>query len=107
MRLAVLGKRVHVGPDEFRDMADRCHLFSGLDVKDAPAVGPHELFEVVPLDDDAVGLRALSNGKFARVRAPGRRGGLGRALDGGVRLAAARAGRAVSITKRAEAVGAG
>ena len=66
-----LGKRVHVGPDEFRDMADRCHLFSGLDVKDAPAVGPHELFEVVPLDDDAVGLRALSNGKFARVRAPG------------------------------------
>ena len=38
-----LGKRVHVGPDEFRDMADRCHLFSGLDVKDAPAVGPHEL----------------------------------------------------------------
>ena len=25
----------------------------------------------MPLDDDAVGLRALSNGKFARVRAPG------------------------------------
>ena len=48
-----LGKRVHVGPDEFRDMADGATC-SGLDVKDAPAVGPHELFEVVPLDDDAV-----------------------------------------------------
>ena len=68
--VARLGKRVHVGPDEFRDMSDRCHFFSGLDVSDAPSVGPHELFELVPLDDDAMGLRALSNGKFARVRAP-------------------------------------
>ena len=54
MRLAA-GQARPRRPGRIRDMADRCHLFSGLDVKDAPAVGPHELFEVVPLDDDAMG----------------------------------------------------
>jgi hypothetical protein len=66
------GRVVHVGPDEFRDMSDRCHAFSGLDVDAAPDVGPQAIFEVVHLDGDegSVGLRALSNGKFARVKAP-------------------------------------
>mmetsp|Transcript_16097 Transcript_16097/g.48012 ORF Transcript_16097/g.48012 Transcript_16097/m.48012 type:complete len:522 (-) Transcript_16097:1645-3210(-) len=66
------GRRVHVGPDEFRDMSDRCHAFSGVDVQDTEKAGPQALFEVVHLDGDeaSVGLRALSNGRFARVRAP-------------------------------------
>ncbi|KAJ1460573.1 hypothetical protein M885DRAFT_478118 [Pelagophyceae sp. CCMP2097] len=60
---------VHVGPDAFRDMADRCHVFSALEEKD---VGPHAIWEIVQLDEDdgAVALRSFSNGKFARVQAP-------------------------------------
>lgn len=60
---------VHVGPDEFRDMNDRCRAFSSLDAK---LVGPHALWEMVPLggDDGFVGLRSMSNGKFLRVKAP-------------------------------------
>lgn len=66
------GKLVHVGPDEFRDMSDRCHAFSGYEAAAPDAVGPQLVFEVVHLDGDegSVGLRALSNGKFARVKAP-------------------------------------
>jgi len=66
------GKAVHVGPDEFRDMGDACRVFSGLDVADARDVGPQSVFEIVSLDGegDAVGLRSLSNGRFARVKAP-------------------------------------
>lgn len=60
---------VHVGPDEFRDMNDRCRAFSSLNAK---LVGPHALWEMVPLggDDGFVGLRSVSNGKFLRVKAP-------------------------------------
>lgn len=59
---------VQVGPDEFRDMSDRCRAFSYLDTS---MVGPHALWETVPLlDGDAVALRSASNGLFLRVKAP-------------------------------------
>ncbi|KAJ8598651.1 hypothetical protein CTAYLR_003043 [Chrysophaeum taylorii] len=63
------GRLVQVGPDEFRDMSDRCRAFSSLDAK---LVGPHALWEIVPLDGDdgSVGFRSFSNGKFLRARAP-------------------------------------
>ena len=62
-------KLVQVGPDEFRDMSDRCRAFSAL----SPSLlGPQALWEVVPLDgaDGTVGFKAMSNGKFLRVKAP-------------------------------------
>ena len=62
-----------VGPDDFRDFAsDACHIFSSLPEGDP--LGPHALWEIVPLDGDegAVGLRAFSNGLFLRVKVCGR-----------------------------------
>ena len=61
------GSPLRVGPDDFRDVAsDRCQVFS------AASTGPqaHALWEVVDLGNGAVGLRALSNGKFLKVVPP-------------------------------------
>lgn len=66
---------LRVGPDDFRDVeSDRCHVFSAKTSSSSSslpgATSPHALWELVDLGNGAVGLRALSNGKFLKVVPP-------------------------------------
>mmetsp|Transcript_75654 Transcript_75654/g.215263 ORF Transcript_75654/g.215263 Transcript_75654/m.215263 type:complete len:368 (+) Transcript_75654:74-1177(+) len=61
---------MRVGPDDFRDVpTDRCQVFSGEQIGMGP-LGSHAMWEIVPLGNKAVGLRAHSNGLFLKVVPP-------------------------------------
>jgi len=62
------GPYIRVGMNDYRtDPRDSCQIFTG---PTEGSTGPHTMFETIPLDDGAFGLRSVSSGLFLRAVPP-------------------------------------